>query len=450
MTSLHRWLVLMIVVELLGGGALMARRLLRATPPEADWSLIDPATADDLRTAVSTCESPQDWRMLGEKYMATGSFTESEMCHRVACEQEPRNATLRRQWAFSLERLGLLDEANTQYRHAMELSGDEANVCRYFIGKNLLRKSDPAGARTFFEDGKKLPANLYELARLELRSEHLDEASSLYAELARRGPDLLQVNLLGYRLASARGNDEMAAQFADRVRYSPRKLQNPFDDEAKRLFQTTQQLGTSRTWTQSYELTSSGRLEAAQSLLDRLAERDRSATVIELLAELAFQRDRPAESLKLFDELQTEFGPFPRITARMGDVQFAAGQRTEARRDWLHAVQLQLGVDLPAVHSRLAAACAQAGDEAGAKRHRALGDYHAGLSVLHRGTAPQAVSAFEAAVKSDPGFTQAWFYLGEARRLSRQPTEAEAAYRMCLEQNPDHGRALAALSLLEK
>jgi len=246
MNMLHRGLVLIIVVELLGSSVLVYRRLARVVPPVPDWSLIDPVTADDLRSAAAVCKSAQEWRTLGERYMTAGCFTESEMCHRVACEREPKNAVFRRQWAFALERLGLLDEANSQYQKTMELSAAETDSCRYFIGKNLLREGKPSAARTYFEDGKKLPANLYELARLLRRAGELTEASSAYSLLAAAGPDMLQVNLLGYRLALAQGDTARAKQLADRVRNSSRKLQNPFDEEAKRLFKATQQFGANR------------------------------------------------------------------------------------------------------------------------------------------------------------------------------------------------------------
>lgn len=246
MKTLRRCLVLIIFAELLGSSVLICGRLARVVPPEPDWSLIDPITADHLRDAAAVCETAQQWRTLGERYMTAGCFTESEMCHRVACKREPNHAVFRRQWAFALERLGLLDEANAQYQKTMELSAAETDVCRYFIGKNLLRESQPSAARTYFEDGKKLSANLYELARLQMRAGELAEASSAYSLLVAAGPDMLQVNLLGYRLALAQGDAARAKQLADRVRSSSRKLQNPFDEEAKRLFKATQQFGSNR------------------------------------------------------------------------------------------------------------------------------------------------------------------------------------------------------------
>ena len=449
MTRLQRWLVLLLLVELLGGGLLIARRLSRAAPPVADWSLMDPATTEEIRTAITTCMTATDWRNLGELYMAAGFFTEAEMCHRVACELAPRNALLRRQWAFALERLGLLEEANTQYQQTLELSRFETDDCRYFMGRNLLRLEKPDEARKYFEDGKALSANLYELARLQYQSGKTAEASASLAKLIATGPELLQVNLLGYRLALERGDTRKAFDFADRVRYAPRKLQNPFDAEAERLVTRTQQLGPGRLWTRGRELIENNQLVEAQALLESLPPLARSSSALELLAEIALQQGRFAEANQLFEELQKQHGPFARISARMGDVWAAAGQWPQAREAWRKAAQLQTQVDLKATHHKLADSFQAAGEEAVAKHHRARGHFHVGRELLQFGHVPQAVDYFAEAAELDPSFTQAWFYLGETRRLSGKVAEARTAYKACLKLNPHHGRALANLGMLE-
>jgi tetratricopeptide (TPR) repeat protein len=441
--------MLIIVAELLGGGFLAARRLLRVAPPAADWSLVDPATADDLKHAAARCESAADWRNLGELFMAPGLFPESEMCHRVACELEPQNALYHRQWAFALERLGLLEDANAQYRRTMELSRIESNDCRYFIARNRLREEQPAEARELFEAGRTLPANLYEVARLQFRAGELDQAEASRSELKKESPDTLQVNLLGYRIAMERGKPREAFEFADGARYALRKLQNPFDKEVERIIAVTQHLGPARIWKRGRELIDSGRLEQAQAVLEEAGEADRSTEVLELLAEIALRQRRFDDAIALLEELQQRHGPFARITARIGDV-WAARQSSNARDYWQQAAQFQSGVDLKAMHHKLADSLAAAGDAEAASRERALGHFFVGRELLQFGYADKSVRYFQGAADLDPAFDQAWFYLGEARRRIGQAEEAKEAYRKSLELNPNHGRALAALAWLEK
>ena len=49
-------------------------------------------------------------------------------------------------------------------------------------------------------------------------------------------------------------------------------------------------------------------------------------------------------------------------------------------------------------------------------------------------------------MKNDPQLAHAWFCLGEAYRLNKQPADASEAYQQCLQIDPHHGRALRALN----
>lgn len=449
MTTIRHCLMLIICLELLGSCFLIARRLSRNAPPEADWSYTDASPADEIRAAVTSCESAEEWRKLGELYMAAGYFSESEMCHRVACELNPNDALVHRQWGFALERLGLLSEANLQYQRSMELSPIKAGSCRYFIARNLLRSEKSDEARRLLEEGQSLPACQYELAKLYFRVGKLTEAFALWSELKTRDPQVLQVNLLGYRLALERGDISNAQQFADQARYSQRKLQNPFDEEAERLVKATRQLAPSQHWTDVTELINNNRLMEARSLVDQQLTETSSIAGLELSAELALREGQYQAATRLFEELQKQHGPLARITARIGDVYDAAGEATKACEYWRKATQLETAVDLKAIHHKLADSLSKQGHDQAASKHRGLGHFYVGRELLQFGYAAQAIDYFQGAVELAPTFSEAWFYLGEAKRLSGQGEEARAAYQTCLEHNPFYGRALTSISLLK-
>jgi hypothetical protein len=84
-----------------------------------------------------------------------------------------------------------------------------------------------------------------------------------------------------------------------------------------------------------------------------------------------------------------------------------------------------------------------------ADRHLARGEYHAGRELLQVGQPGPAVGLFAAAVKHHRGLAVSWSYLGEAHRPGGQTGPALEAYRSCLRRDPDHGRDLDALALLE-
>lgn len=442
-------LLLVIAAECILGTVLVARRLHRPVPPSADWTLLDPITASQIRSAIATCEASEDWRRLGELYMAAGCFAESEACHRVACVLSPDDADYARQWGFALERLGFLEEANQQYRRAIDLGASQPDACRYFIARNHLRAENPQEARRIFDEGRALPANRYELTRLHLRDRDFSRAEELLRSVAADRPGTLQVHLLGYRLALERGDERLARTEADQARYAPTKLLSPFDEEARRILDRTRTLGPNLHWVQARDLINQEQIEDAELLLQRAAQLYRSPAVVELLAECDIRRERFDSALRLFEEFQTENGPSGRILARIGDVHEAMGQPRMAQQDWLHATSLAAGLDLKATHHKLSRSFAATGDRAAADRHLARGHYFVGSDLLRFGYPDKSIAYFEAAVKHDPAFVQAWFYLGEARRRAGLRDPALSAYRSCLKLDADHGRALLGIALLQ-
>lgn len=207
-----------------------------------------------------------------------------------------------------------------------------------------------------------------------------------------------------------------------------------------------QQLGPGRLRSQASKLIDNGQLTEAQGLLESHVQQERSAGVFELLAEIALRQGRFDDATQLFKELQERHGPSARIIARIGDVFDTSGQSAQAREYWMKAAQLQAGVDLKAIHHKLADSLTKQGEAEAAERHRALGHYYVGRELLQYGHAPQAINYFQGAVDLDPTLVQGWFYLGESHRMTGHSEESQAAYRKCLELNPFHGRALASMS----
>jgi|SRR5579883_37943 len=449
MSRVNRRLLLLIAAELAVGAVISGRRLTRPDPPEPDWTLIDPVTATEFRTAAAGCESAEDWRKLGELYMADGCFRESERCHRIACKLNPNDATLARQWAFALERLAMLDEANVQYRRAAELQPEQADAIAYFIGRNLLRADKPQEARAAFAEGKALDANCYELARLHLRAGELTEAEVLLQRLTITHPNTLQVHLFGYRVAMERGDARQAFIRADDARYATDKLQTPFDEEAFRIVKVTQSLGPRRQWKEGRDLIEKGRLDEAENVLLDANRRFPNPGIDELFADLALRRGRFEEAVTLLEGIEARNGRSARIAAQIGNVWDAAGQPAKARTSWLWAAQLEAGANLKDVHHNLARSFVTAGDKVAAERHLARGHYFVGRDLLRFGYAQQSINYFAAAGKHDPSMESAWFYLGEARRRAGLTEPAAIAYRSCLQLNPDHGRALAGLAAVD-
>jgi tetratricopeptide (TPR) repeat protein len=454
MTLLSRIIIVVILLELLAGGVVLARsrpakQSKEQQPPLPDLSIVDHVAAAEIRRAAEHCHTAEEWRYLAELLMGNGYFTEAEMCHRVACDRDPKNPVLAFQWAFALERLALLDEANAQYRRAIELGYSPADDCRYFIARNMLRAEKPNDARVVFTEGKALPACRYELARLHHRAGELTQAVELLDGLVSLYPKAMQPYQYRYRIELDRGEGRKAFADADHVWRAIEKMPTPFDKEYDRLMEVWKTTGVNGRCKECQTLIRGGKAQEAEPVLREMLRQGWESQVVDMLAEVESSKGNHSETVRLLEEINDRDGPAAHNFARLGDAWEAMGKPEKARENWLRAVQMAAGQDLKNTHFKLSQSYEKAGDKQRSEAHLAKAYYFAGLEMIHSLRYSEAVNTFESSLKSDPKLSDSWFYLGEARRLLGQTDAAKDAYKTCLKVNPDHGRAIAALEYLE-
>jgi tetratricopeptide (TPR) repeat protein len=449
MTRANRLLIAVIVLEVAAAGVFLGRKMTTLAPPQADYSLVDPVTARALREAVEKCKTPEDWRGLGELYMGVGYFTESEMCHRVSCELEPANPVFAYQWGFALERLSYLDEANSEYRKAIDLGYPEPDYCRYYIGRNFLRQDKPAEAKTVFEEGRALPACRYELARLHLTAEELQAATRLQEDLVRNDPNALQLHLLRYRIEMRRGDARQAFIAADKMMHATGKFRTPFQADWDRLLAVLYEIGLDGRWKECEKLMDERRFDEAEKRLRETLSEEWHANGIDLLAEIEFRKGDFKESIRLLRESIERAGSTARTYDRLGDTLDSDGQFEPARECWLKVLQLDAVKELKNTHHKLAISYERSGDKGRSAYHFSHTFFQAGLDLVHSASYSEAIGAFDQALKRDPQFAHAWYYLGDANRQLGRIEEADRAYTKCLEIDPNHGRAAAAHGFLK-
>jgi tetratricopeptide (TPR) repeat protein len=448
MTRVGKILLVLVACELLAGGIAVGMKVRAPQAPLIRESHIDAITFDDVRRLTANVRTSEDWRKLGEIYMATGFFRESEACHRVAAERDSESAETVHQWAQALERLGYLEEANAAYRRVSQLDPSRSAACAYFIGRNELRQEDVAAAREAFLNAGDFPAARFALARLHLGEGRHNEATALLDDLAREFPGAQQPPLLLHRIALAEQRLQAASAAADRQDAAREQLTSPIDAEFQRLQKVHEGTGLRRRWQESRELIDGGQGAAAEQLLrDILAERF-DAFPADWLAEILFQRGQLDAAADIQLEIIERLGPAVEFLERLGDTQDALGEKDKARATWLRATQLSFGPPLRDVHGKLAASLAAAGQEQLATRHFALAAQAAGIGDLRAGNAASAEAALREAVRLDPQLAHAWYYLGEAARERGDAEAARAAYERCLAIQPHHGRAADRLERL--
>jgi tetratricopeptide (TPR) repeat protein len=450
-TRLRLLLVGVIAAELAAGAYLWFRRPKPPDTPAApvpDLSGIDPLVAAKIREQAADCRTPEQWAGLGETYLAVGYFAEGEACYRYAKEKKPNDPDRAFQWAFAVERLGRLPEANAGYERAVELGYRPAGDAWYFIGRNHLRMRDTEAARAAFEKAGNQPSARYELARLLDRAGNPEAAIPVLDRLAARYPTAVQPPLLRHRIEALRDGPK-AVVYADRADRFLTRLPTPFDDEFNRLEGAYQRLGQAAEWREARESLEAGDLVAAEKRTRDALAAGWAPELADLLADIESRKGRPAEAARLLQEVIDRAGPTAPILDGLGDALLAAGRPDQAVRAWARATDLGIGATAKGPYHKLAEHYRKAGDAAAADWHDALAYFAAGHELFWAGRYAEAKQPFEEAVKYDPRLAAGWCYLGEVHRLGGRPDDARKAYRRCLDLDPNFGRARTGLALLD-
>jgi tetratricopeptide (TPR) repeat protein len=443
-------LLALIAIELAVGAMLAYRQRGRPTPPIPDLAGADPAFAAHIRERAASCRTPDDWAALGLDYLAFGYFPEGEACYRRAAELEPERTERQFEWAFALERIGRLSEANSAYEGAAVLGHAVPNDCRYFIGRNHLRLEDVPAARAAFEKAGNHPSARYELARLLVRDGKLGEGIPILDQLAAEHRDAVQPPLLRHRIeveVLAGGGPNLVA---DRAQRATGRLPTPFDREFHRLEAARDRIGRDRELKDLRKLLEGGNTASAEPRLRQIAAADWGPDVADLLAEVEFMRGRPAEAARILQETIDRAGPAGPLLERLGDAHAEAGRGAEAAAAWERATRLATAAEMRNAWFKLATHHDAAGKKDEARRCFARAYLGAAHEALAAGKLDDVRVTLEKAVENDANLAMAWYYLGELHRRTGEAARARAAYEKCLAIDGHYGRARAALDWLPK
>lgn len=447
MTRRDVFLCAVLAVELLVGAALYQRQRARPTPPRADLSFVHPLAAGQLTTLIDHCVTPTDWANLGKAYLALGYFSEGEACYRHAAAAEPRHPVRAYEWAFALERLGLLADANREYERAAHLGLPRPDDCWYLIGRNCLRTEDASAAQAAFVQAGSQPSARYERARLLARAGKTAEATAILDRLTAEFPDALQPYLLRHRIELLNASPAASVD-ADKAARAPGRLPTPFDDDWKRLEDTYDRLGLPAEWLACRHLIARGNVEAAAARLESALHQQWDPLGAELLAETMLQRHRPQDAIPHLQNNLERAGPSVHLLTRLGHAHEQTGQTDRAVDAWARAVHLGIGADVKEAHAKLASYYQRIGNGTAARQHNSLAHLATGHESFWNGHPSAALPSLELAVQAEPHLAAAWFYIGEVERLAGRSEVATKAYRRCLVIDPDCGRAHAGLGLV--
>lgn len=439
------------MAEAIIGAWLVIGQLGRHTPPSIDPSSVDPIAAAEIEKLSTGCRTTEEWAGLGEVYLATGFFPEAEACYRVAAEAEQYDAELAYRHAFSLDRLGQAEDANGEYQRAIRLKHARAADCWYYTGRNHLRLEQPLAAAEAFGQAAELPSARFETFRLLARSDRFSETVTGASQLADEFPTATQPISLRYRLALACNDEPVVEAMAQRFLMRSGRLPNPFLTDTEWVIGVDQRLGQRKLYGEGQRYANDRRFDDAERAFHESLQAGWRPDIAGQLAEVVFRLGRPDEALSLLTEAVDKAGPEPMNLWRLGQVYKSLGQPTKARSIWDRFARI--ATTQSAVGSawhEMAALAEMANERERARKLHAQGLLATALDALDDNRPDTAVKSLTQLVELDPKSEAGWFYLGEANRYLGKTAEAIAAFKKCLNTNPDYGRALRAMKLYSR
>lgn len=411
----------------------------------ADDALGDAEALRSIRALARDPATADDWYRLAEALLATGLFREAEHAAGESLRLRPGDERLLFVHGFTLERLGLIEEANDRYRQAIATDGPRTDDYRYFVARNHLRLGRVEDALAWFEAAGSLPAARLERARLALRSGDVDTADTLLHGLLGQHPDAIPVWALLVRLALARGDTTAVEAASVRFSHARGRLPNPLDREVDWLVGVDRGLGRRRLLAEGIEAATAGRLREAESVLRMSLAAGWTPEAADTLAAVLSNDGRIDEAEAVLADAVARAGPDARLLGRLGQVRAARGDVRDAVAIWERGLRTETGAKAADLCADLAARLRQEGRVADARAVEARGSEAAVRAALDAGDAREAVAASRAAITAAPERAHVWFLRGEALLATGDTAAARTAFARCLELDPHHGRATLAL-----
>jgi Tfp pilus assembly protein PilF len=446
MLFLARGLLLVVAIEIVIAGWVLATAVRHPPFPNADTGRLDPLTAADLGSLRTRLDPTQatSWQELAEAYLAYGCLPESEFCFRRAAEF-PSNPSLGRVkfgWGTCLARLGRTQESTERLREAADLlRGPVALDCWIMIGRNALREENLVAAEDAFRRAGDRPPARYHLAKLLVRNGRIDEAQPLLDYLQSPMADNSHFNYLAANAAETQGQMAAAADYRERAERAT--LTFEMDAQREYLHSIAVQYGFLNRVTNCEQR--KGPPEIAECLSMVVAQHPRRELYVMNLARAHLAARSDGAARKLLEEAIAADNISAEILECLGDVLHLQGHETEAKQQWLRA---EAWGERATVFEKLADLLQKHGEEKTAQRYRGLQFEAEGVDAFRKNELAAAIKKLAAASEMNPDRARPWFYLGESYRAAGDKTRARQAYDRCLALDPQHDRVQTGLARL--
>lgn len=459
MNRFQQFLVIAIVIEsvTVAFDCRLLRRMRQLPPVNWNAGLVDDMTARQIRSLERRFD-PSDavsWIHLGLTYRAFGMFPQGEYCYRHADQLSPKDRGYLYTWAECDSLMGQTAEARKIYHRIIDeqstepLGLDTTAYCWLNIGQDYLREENVPAALDAFRKAGDIPKAKFLASRVLIRAGRAQEALVLLDQLLSNAPTVLEYNQMKSWAEAALGNTNAAEDFYERSLRTETKMERLDPTFYEQTLKLRELSGGLSLQLKSLRLEQQGLYpEALKSIREALGvcwTEDRAGIEARLESRLGHNK----EAIAIVEDSIRRTGASAPLLEIMAVAYESLGNRDKAREALEQAVAIEPRAEL---YLKLADLT---DDIDGKTRCQSLAQYCSGKQAwltdgLTEAGLRDALDHFQKATDLFNGHAHTWFYLAETRRYLGDGAGAEAAYKRCLQLNPDDGRALRGLDRLGK
>lgn len=455
---LFRALLLVLIFEGLFCGYALIQRAARPAPVLPDTRLMDPLFVEDIQPLVKQASeenNPFAWMQLGEALLGQGFYSHAERCFEQVAQLVPGSRLADSRIAYCRERTGRTEESTEIYRRLNETAEATPEAQReqmqtlYEIGRNYLREENIKEAEAVFRQNLGFLPARYQLAKLLIRSDRIDEALPLIQDSLARVPRSLkfrELELQAYRRAGDTRAATAAALQLERANHSVPLHPGSTFIEPYRL-----QYGIDRRTEEFNQRISKDSLDQLADELEQLIAQlgDRATThravFLMRLLEVDLQRQQPDRMLKTIAELNGLGIQSAEILLYRAEARALQGDLDQAANFARRAAPMS---KVPELHQRVSELLNQAGEESESKIEQALSLRLLALQFYRNDELEPALKAIGESLELNPEDAHAWYAQAIIQQALGQNKEALTSFEECLKRDPHHGRALERQALV--
>lgn len=434
---------LVVAAEVAAGLWWWGESLHRPVLPMHNPKVLDRLTSRSLDQARSkfSPDRIEDWTRLGELHLVFGSYASAEACYQRALREHPKHVETLLGLGMSQERLGRYAVANETFASLIPLAPPGMrDELRYRMGRNLLRLERAAEAEQAFRDGGNFPPATYQLAKLLVRTDRAAASLPIIESLLRLGPDVMEANQLAEQAYRSLGDRTKAAEHREILERCPNRLATGRTISVFRHIR--QQHGVMKILAEASALEQRGQFEEACRLYETVWEVDTGEPYALKAAELRLKLNQPGAALEWCERQEPIGGSSSGLLELRGKIYAVMHQSDEALADWRRSQSLLIR---PSVCREMSKMWLSQGETDAARQQEALAEFSDGVRLYRMNRIPQALDHLTKSLALNPENAQTLYYLGQVQRLSGKSSDAIVSWRRCLERQPGHGRAFAAL-----